>query len=184
MVTKKLFIITILISLIGHITVLGLTGLMDIGSSLDNYTLFTIDLGEKSDLAERTIKAKELSPAASSEDTVDVSEIKDEDTVNLDSSDSRYRQYLMKVKKEIRSRWSYPEKAYELKEEGTAVVRFSIKEDGKLADSRIIISSGHESLDIESFQVVKSAAPFAPLPKKFNLTKLNIVARFQYILDG
>jgi len=174
MITKKLFIITILISLIGHITVLGLTGLMDISGSLDNDTLFTINLEEKSDLTERTIETKETFPAALSEDTVVASEIKDEDTVNLDSSDSRYRQYLMKVKKNIRSRWSYPDKAYELKEEGTAVVRFSIKEDGKLADSRVIISSGHESLDIESFRVVKSAAPFMPLPKKFDLTKLNM----------
>lgn len=184
MITKKLFIITILISLIGHITVLGLTGLMDTGSSLDNDTLFTINLEEKSELTERTIDAKETFPAASSEDTVGASEIKDEDTVNLDSSDSRYRQYLMKVKKNIRSGWSYPNKAYELKKEGTAVVKFSIKEDGKLADSRVIISSGHESLDIESFHAVTSAAPFPPLPKKFNLTNLNIVARFQYILDG
>lgn len=184
MITKKLFIITILISLVGHITVLGLASLVDIGSSIDNDTIFTLNLQEKTALPKESTGPAGLFPEPSPEETVDTTKNRNEDTVNLDSRDSKYRHYLIEVKKKIRGRWSYPEKAYELREEGTAVVRFSIKEDGKLADSRVIISSGHESLDIESFQAVKCAAPFAPLPKKYNLTQLHIVAQFQYILGG
>ncbi len=184
MITKKLFIITMLISLVGHIAVLGLTGLMDSGSSIDNDTLFTLNLQEKNDFQERSIEQIVPFPAPSAEKTTDIADRRDQDTVNLDNRNSPYHRYLMTVKRKIRDRWSYPGKAYEVKEEGTAVVQFSIQNDGKLADSRIIISSGHESLDSESFHAVNSAAPFKPLPKQFNLTQLHIVARFQYALEG
>jgi TonB family protein len=184
MITKQLFLITILISLVGHITVFGLASLADIGSTINNDTLFTCNLQEESYFPKESTNSAGLFPEPSSEETVDVIENTHEDTVNLDSHDSKYRRYLVQVKKKIRNRWLYPQKAYKLKEEGTAVVRFSIKEDGNLIDTRVIISSGYESLDRESFQAVKSAAPFAVLPGKYNLTQLHIVARFQYVLDG
>lgn len=177
MITKKLFIITIIFSLVGHIAVLGLTGMLDIGRSVDNDTIFTVHL-------ERMTEKTGSPPASPPEETFDTRKTKDEDTVDLDSLDSPYHQYLIKVKKKIRNRWSYPARAYKLKEEGTAVVRFSIQGDGKLADSRIIIPSGHVSLDSESFNAIKSSSPFEPLPQKFKLTQLHIVARFQYLLDG
>lgn len=183
MITRQLFIITTVISLAGHIIIIGLMGLMNIGNTIDTDTLFTIDLQEQTDLLKSPDQRKPF-PAPPADKVIDVTERKNEDTVDLDNRDTPYQKYLITVKQMIRDRWSYPGSARERRDEGTTVVRFSIREDGRLVDSRVIVSSGHESLDRESFHAVSTASPFEPLPKEFNLTQLHIVARFQYVLGG
>ena len=84
------------------------------------------------------------------------------------------------MKRKIEKKWSYPKEAWARQETGTAVVKFSIAEEGILVDSLIISSSGHDILDSEALRVVRAAGPFNPLPKKFNLLKLNIIAQFRY----
>jgi len=183
MTTRQLFIVTIAISLAGHIVVLALTGLLGIGSSIDRESIITFDLQEQAEPQE-SMEQRELFPAPLRERALHTAHRSDEDTVDLDSRDTPYAAYLLTVRKRIRERWSYPGSACKRREEGTTVMRFSIREDGKLVESRVIVSSGHESLDSESFHAVTAASPFTPLPAEFNLTQLHIVARFQYVLDG
>jgi protein TonB len=76
----------------------------------------------------------------------------------------------------------YPQAAFDREEEGIAVIRFSIGEGGDLTASRILESSGHNFLDQGALDVVRSAAPFDPLPREFNISQLNVIARFQYKL--
>ncbi|MGZ6210662.1 MAG: energy transducer TonB family protein, partial [Syntrophales bacterium] len=92
----------------------------------------------------------------------------------------KYSSYLKRIKKKIEDIWIYPQAAFEQEEEGTVVLRFSIGEGGDLTSSRIFESSGHNYLDRGALDVVRSAAPYDPLPREFNISQLNVVARFQY----
>jgi TonB family protein len=62
------------------------------------------------------------------------------------------------------------------------VVKFSIGESGEITANQIIESSGSDYLDEGALDVVRSAAPYDPLPSEFNISQLNVVARFQYKL--
>jgi TonB family protein len=86
--------------------------------------------------------------------------------VDLDNTETKYYPYLLQVKERIDREWSYPEDSFSRGEVGTTVVEFSIARAGGLATCRAIASTGHPSLDAESLRASRSAAPFAPLPKK------------------
>jgi TonB family protein len=106
-----------------------------------------------------------------------------EETVDLADSTGKYRTYLRDLRRRIESLWAYPQDAYSRSETGTAVVRFSIQNDGTLAATGIVSSSGFESLDRGALAVVQAAAPYAPFPETFSLSTLHIVAKFEYDLD-
>jgi periplasmic protein TonB len=103
-----------------------------------------------------------------------------EETIDLSSLDIKYAAYLNMIKKKILRIWEYPRKAYENNEEGNVIVRMSIDADGSLAKSTLITSSGSLELDHGALSVIKSAAPFEPLPEYYNLSRLNIIASFRY----
>lgn len=186
MLSKKVLIISISISIAIHIAILALAGMVDMRN--DQKRVFTVNFKETPEEQEKTRDEKEEVKVSHADDkgkpaeTLDTAPHEREDTVNLDSMDTRYRSYLGKLRKNINRNWLYPKEAYASKEEGTTVVKFSITKDGFLRDLCIIISSGFKSLDMETLGVVKTSAPYAPLPKSFNLSKLNIVAKFQYSL--
>jgi protein TonB len=106
--------------------------------------------------------------------------VKREETVDLGSIDIKYSSYLKRIKKKIEDIWIYPKAAFDREEEGVAVVKFSIGEGGDITSSSILESSGHNYLDEGALDVVRSAAPYDPLPREFNISQLNVVARFQY----
>ena len=107
-----------------------------------------------------------------------------EETVNLGSLDIKYVAYLAKIKNKILQIWKYPQKAYEKNEEGNVIVRMSIDADGSLAGATLMSSAGYAELDDGALSVVQTSAPFEPLPENYNLSRLNIVASFQYkIMD-
>jgi protein TonB len=88
--------------------------------------------------------------------------------------------YLIRLRKQIEGQWEYPPEAYAKKQTGTAVLQFSIASNGNLLNALILSSSGFEDLDSGALSVVEAAAPYAPLPENFNLSRLHIIARFQY----
>ncbi len=182
MISKKIFVITVMVSLAGHIIVLALSGFLG-----DGYTEvedgFTVSLEKHLDTTVNKDR-KEKKALQSSSDTIHKSAPdKTVDTIDLDSTDTKYYRYLLEVKKNIDRKWSYPDDAFSRGEGGTTVVEFSIAKEGILTDSRIITSSGYGALDAESLHAVQSAGPFLPFPAMFNLTKLNIVAQFRYTLE-
>ncbi|MEA2035442.1 MAG: energy transducer TonB [Euryarchaeota archaeon] len=189
MLSKKVLITFVSISLVIHIAILTAVGIIDVRGNHQR-RIFTVDLKEPSKDYERTTnKKREAGSSTESGDAKDKSkkarnaaQHEREDTVNLGSMDTKYYSYLKKLRKSIKKNWSYPKQAYIQKEEGTTVVKFSIAENGSLIDICIIASSGFKSLDMEACNVIKTSAPYTPLPKTFNLSKLNIVANFQYRL--
>ena len=100
----------------------------------------------------------------------------------MTSSDVKYGAYLGKIKKRILQIWQYPKKAYDRNEEGVVVVKMSIDADGSVAQATLIASSGSMLLDEGALGVVRAAAPFAPLPESYSLSRLNITASFRYKL--
>jgi len=182
MLSKKILVTFISISLAVHIVILAIIGIIDVRGN-NHREVFTVDLKKPpKDYEETANKKRETNLSRTgAEDKIDTLHER-EDTINLDSMNIKYRSYLKKLRDTIRRNWSYPKEAYIRKKEGITVAKFSITESGSLCDFCIITSSGFESLDMETLHVIKSSAPYAPLPKNFNLTKLNIVANFQYRL--
>ena len=106
----------------------------------------------------------------------------EEQTVNPESPDRRYRSYLLKVRQRIESRWSYPEAALKKGEQGIATVKFTIENRGVLSGQAVLTSSGSSVLDKHSLAVVRAAAPYDRLPPELSLARLHIVASFHYRL--
>ena len=181
MMSKKILIISILISLTSHVLVLYLTGFADWRGKARKEDILTISLKEPmADMEKKQEEKKEVKPYHKDEENVNNHKMKREDTVDLGSSDAKYVSYLKKIKRKIEVIWIYPQAALELEEEGRAIVKFSISESGAILASGIVESSGSNYLDQGALDVVRSAAPYDPLPHEFQLSQLNIVAKFQY----
>jgi TonB family protein len=60
------------------------------------------------------------------------------------------------------------------------VILMSINADGSLSQLLLTSSSGSASLDQGTLDVINAAAPFNPLPAKYELSRLHITASFRY----
>ncbi len=181
MISKKIFLITIMLSLAGHIVVLALSGFLGDGFS-NGGDVFTVSLEKRPGKTGNTPGSEEKTLRNSPENIRKSTRDGAVDTINLNNTDTKYYPYLLQIKERIDRKWSYPDDAFASGEGGTTVVEFSIVEKGILTDSRVITSSGYGLLDAESLHAIRSAAPFSPFPAAFGLAKLNIVAKFRYTL--
>ncbi|MDD5722948.1 MAG: TonB family protein [Syntrophales bacterium] len=181
MITKKIFLTTIALSLAVHIAVLALVGFLGSSDGQDGEDVFTVTLERRPD-GTAAKHGSEGGASAAAEKLRERAKGNRVDTVDLDSTDTKYYPYLLHVRESIDRQWSYPDDAFTRGETGTTVVEFSIEQEGSLATCRAIVSSGHESLDTESLRAVRSAAPFTPFSEEFGLVRLNIVAKFSYTL--
>jgi TonB family protein len=103
-----------------------------------------------------------------------------EGTAELQGETSPYRDYLLQVRRKIEQLWSYPPQAIAAQQEGNAEIRFTINADGGLSEYHVMTTSGSAILDQGALAVVKAAAPYAPLPAEYNLSRLHITATFSY----
>ena len=185
MPSKKILILAIMISLTSHIAMLSLTGFIDMQGKSPREEVVTVHLKDPPEDMDKKSETKEEPKAdrPSVEKRADYySTVQEEDTVDLGSVDDRYKSYLSKIKKKIENIWKYPQSAFEREEEGVTVLKFSINKNGALIATRILTSSGFKSLDQGALHVVQSAAPYDSFPREFDLSRLHIVARFQYKL--
>ena len=178
---KKIAILSVAVSVVCHLLVLSLTGLLDMQGSAANKDTFTVDLKESRETTDGTPPQEAPSPAVPAVQ-VQVKNVlfipeSGEDTVNLNSADTRSSPYLKRLRDRIARVWAYPTEALTRKEEGTTVVRFSLSKSGALMDLYTVRSSGARSVDKGALSAVRSAAPYDPLPQ--NLTKLHIIATFR-----
>ncbi|PKN51366.1 MAG: hypothetical protein CVU55_12060 [Deltaproteobacteria bacterium HGW-Deltaproteobacteria-13] len=189
---KKAILWPVIISVLIHVSLLAVAGMIDLRDNIKPVDVLTVSIKEPEPKAEKITapkkeqKAKEkIKPVqAKKEKGVNVNDDWREDTIDLGSSDIKYVTYLAKIKSRILRIWKYPQKAYEKNEEGIVVVRISIDANGNLAGATLISSSGSAELDDDAVGVVYGAAPFEPLPEIYNLSRLHIVASFDYkIMD-
>lgn len=186
---KKAILWPVVISVLIHVTFLGVAGMIDLRETIQPVDILAVSLSdpepepEEKPAAQKEQKPKEKpKPAENRRDkTSDVREDGwREDTVDLGSLDIKYVNYLGSLKTKLLRLWKYPRKSYERNEEGYTVIRMSIDADGRLAAIMLMSSSGYEELDAAALEVVQTAAPFEPLPEMYNLSRLNIVASFEY----
>jgi len=179
MTSKKILIISILISLASHVVVLCVTGFIDFRGKSRKEDVLIVTLKEPA-VNKDNLNNEEKADKPFHQEEQASRRMKREETVDLGSIDIKYLSYLKRIKKKIEDIWIYPQIAFEQEEEGTVIVRFSIGEGGDLTSSGIFESSGYNYLDQGALDVVRSAAPYDPLPHDLNISQLNVVARFEY----
>ncbi|MEA3470196.1 MAG: energy transducer TonB [Thermodesulfobacteriota bacterium] len=184
MISKRLFITAVVISLLGHMAILALTGLSEATLEIRSDRIFKVRLEkDPKNIEKKSEEREKIKKNVKPEEPTEEIAFEAEDTVNLDSTDTRYHSYLAKIKGMVERKWSYPSWASTRREKGTTIVKFSITDGGILSNATVLSSSGYASLDIESLYAIKSAAPFPRLPESFHLSRLNIVAKFNYTLS-
>lgn len=184
--SKKIFIWPVIISIIGHTALISVSSMIDLRQNVKAEQLFTVQLAQpqQAQAPEDTIKEKNPQPEKTSATSKSrpLPEGEREDTVDIGSDNVKYEAYLAGVKKKIMRIWKYPAAAYAKSEEGVVVVKISIDSSGALAQTTILNPSGFTNLDSGTLQAVRAAAPYLPLPRQYELTRLHIIASFNYRL--
>jgi len=91
--------------------------------------------------------------------------------------------YLKDVLEEIRNNWYLLIPESEATRKGKLAIEFAITKDGKLADMRLVATSGHTKLDRAAWGGITACNPFKPLPDKFTGQYLALRMRFYYNPD-
>lgn len=186
MTSKKFLIAALLASLLVHAAVLSLTGFVDMTRGRGEQKALTVSLKAPDEKKPPPPVPAESSPPpvapVGPARTPEAAPAPREEAVTLENSDTPYRAYLLKVRHRIGRRWIYPPEAAARRQEGESVIRFSIAADGRLDGASVVSSAGSDLLDRAALDVIRTSAPFGPLPPSFQLDRLHIVARFQYRL--
>jgi protein TonB len=192
--TKKAILWPVIISVLIHVSLLAVAGMIDLRDNVQPVEMISVSLKEpdldaiKTPASKKDNKTTEKikSVHAQMEKGVDINNDEwREDTIYLDSKDVKYVTYLANIKKKLLQTWNnpawkYPSNSYEKKEEGTVVVKISIDADGRLAGASIISSSGYADLDNDALNVAQVTGPFEPLPEYYSLSRLHILTSFYY----
>lgn len=182
---KKIFLLPVMISLIGHAALITVSSMVDLRNREKTAQPFTVHIAEPP-LPVNPEKDRDSTGKKISEDSRDTKPVPAgdrEETVDLGSSDVKYAVYLSGVKQKILRIWKYPEAAYKMEEEGVVVVKMSIDANGRLSQVALMNSSGFIHLDSSTLDVVRTAAPYQPLPRQYDLSRLHIIASFNYRME-
>jgi len=188
--SRKVLILSLLISFACHTAVLSLTTFMGIDGNKDkgkafkviNVNLHNASLPQEKVQAPHLKNTVENPPRPKNINTL-IDKTSPEDKVDLNAENSQYTPYLRKLKRKIEYAWRYPRQSYEKGEEGITIVKFSIDQTGAIVAVNIVSSSGAKLLDQGVLDAIQSTAPYVPLPENMKLSKLHIVATFHYKLS-
>jgi periplasmic protein TonB len=187
MTAKKFLIPFIVASIAGHALVLALTARIERRSGPQPVKVMTVEL--KTAPAAAPEREPPPSPARTRRTeqaarTANGSAGYREEAVALQNPGGPYESYLLQVRRKIEGLWSYPAQALARKQEGEAVILFTIDAGGTLTDYYVTATSGSPLLDEGALAVVRTASPFAPLPAAFNLSRLHVTATFRYRMEN
>jgi len=177
MTAKKFLIPFVLASLAGHALVLALTTRIDMtgGSRAEKVMTVELKAPQEKEAHREPYRREEAPPPP-----VSMAAGFREESTALHIQNSRYETYLIQIRQKIEQIWRYPPEALSRKTEGNAVIRFTINASGALAGYYVTSTSGSPVLDEGALAVVRAAAPYAPLPASFKLSRLHITATFSY----
>lgn len=108
--------------------------------------------------------------------------VEEGETIDMNTREYRFIGYFTGLRKAIELVWNYPMEAARRGITGNVHVKFIILSDGKLAKIQVLESSGHNMLDSAIVDAIRSAAPYAPLPKSFHKDRLVVSGMFNYVL--
>ena len=182
MTATKFLIPFILASLAGHALVIALTARIDMTGGPRPEKVMNVELKTTTEVEPPSSSARS-EPTAQATRTAKKPAGYREDTVALQNPGGPYESYLIQIRRKIEGLWSYPAQALSQKQEGSAVIRFTIDAGGALNGYYITSSSGSPILDEGALAVVRAASPFAPLPAVFHLSRLHVTATFSYRIN-
>jgi TonB family protein len=92
--------------------------------------------------------------------------------------------YLKRVMEEVRENWYrvIPKCAEMMK--GKLAIEFAITKDGRIADMRLVATSGSRTLDRAAWGSISASNPFPPLPSEFTGQYLALRFPFHYNPNG
>ena len=182
MPSKKILILSVVVSLLAHALLISATGLLEIRlGKTDRERIINVSLPELQEARSEPVREMPAEEApASPPEAIVITDDPGQDIINLDSEDEEFAPYLKKIKRKIEDIWSYPPEALAKRLEGVSTVVFSVNNRGKLVGSKILESSGSAALDQGTIDVIRTAAPYEPFPPQINLARLRIQATFRY----
>ena len=90
--------------------------------------------------------------------------------------------YLTRLRAWLEKHKQYPQQAQRRRQQGTALLRFTLARDGRLLAHSIERSSGFSSLDAAVEEMIERAAPLPPLPSEMTQDALEIVVPIAFFL--
>ena len=98
----------------------------------------------------------------------------------LNAPEIQYISYFASIKQKIENVWNYPYDAQVAGIQGDLIINFVIGRSGQLESLTLTDGSGHKVLDDEAQRAIRAAAPFAPIPSRYNVPNLQIRGHFVY----
>ncbi len=178
--SKKIFLWPVLISIVGHAALITVSSMVDLRENVKSAEIFTVQIAHAQPEPAAEPKKEEKQAPEKKEEVKPAPIGGREETIDIGSSDIKYAAYLADLKKKIMRVWQYPADAYKNSEEGVVVIKISIAADGALSQTTLLTSSGSVHLDSGTLGTVQAAAPFRPLPPQYDLSRLHIIASFNY----
>ena len=105
----------------------------------------------------------------------------DSGPISFDTSWYDWGPYAAEMVRRIKLHWDVPELA-RLGWKGSLTVRFYILADGRVADAKILRTSGIPPFDFAAFQAILKSSPFRPLPADLHEEREGITVTFFYNL--
>jgi len=174
--------ICLAVSLLVHTTLfLALQGSFSMPQGLEEVRSYSIEL------IRPPIEAIEISARTDEKNLLPnepADPLNDQETVSLETKDKKYTSFFAMIKQSLMQHWKYPPEARSSLIEGTLTALFSLERNGKLIEASIIQTSGYSILDNEAARAINSAAPFPPFPESITVSRLNILATFDYRLTS
>ncbi len=76
----------------------------------------------------------------------------------------------------------YPQSSQRMRQQGTALLRFTMDADGTVLSYRLEKSSGHDALDEEVLEMIRRAQPLPKIPADLDRSSLELVVPVQFAL--
>ena len=92
--------------------------------------------------------------------------------------------YVESIRRKIHGNSRYPDFAKRSRQQGTAALVFTVREDGGVESLALLQSSGFTVLDVEALRNVRESAPFGPVPSQAVPGPLTVRLTFRYGLSA
>jgi protein TonB len=104
-------------------------------------------------------------------------------TLSTGGNKGKDQSYIALVSSKLARYKRYPNSERKQNHEGTVLLFFTIRRDGKVIDSSISESSGYKKLDRAVIRMLKKAAPFPPFPSEMDKQLLSIRIPIEFKLN-
>lgn len=109
--------------------------------------------------------------------------VSDSQVTDDGTSEKIKNSYLTKIRQRIAQYKKYPTIAKTRSWEGSPKVEFLVLKNGSISQLKLASRSTHDILNQEALSTVKRAAPFLPIPKELNISKIEVSLSLTYKLD-